>query len=162
MPSSTYGQKGVLLRAVEAVDLVDEQQRALPHLAALPGRLEHLAQIGDAGEHRRQRLEGEIGALCASSRAIVVLPQPGGPHRIIEASRPRRHHAADRPLGTEQMVLADDLGEALRPQPVGQRPRRLRFKQRAHVRQIWAAFTRMTIGSGLDSERRFRVSDLDP
>ena len=36
------------------------------------------------------------------------------------------------------MVLPDDLGEALRPQPVGQRPRRLGFKQRIHRRLIWA------------------------
>jgi hypothetical protein len=34
-------------------------------------------------------------------------------------------HAADRSRGAEQMILADDLAEALRPQPIGQRPRRL-------------------------------------
>jgi len=30
------------------------------------------------------------------------------------------------------MILPDDVGEALRPQPVGQRVRRLALKQGAH------------------------------
>ena len=47
------GQKGVLLGAVEAVNLVDEEQGAVAHLAALSGRVEHLAQIGDPREDRR-------------------------------------------------------------------------------------------------------------
>ena len=60
---------------------------------------------------------------AASSRAIVVLPQPGGPQRISEASEPARQHARQRAVGTEQMVLADDLVECARTQPVGQRAR---------------------------------------
>ena len=49
------------------------------------------------------------------------------------------------------MVLADNLAEALRAQQIGQRPRRLRFKQRAHLRLIWATGCRyqreMNLGS---------------
>src|SRR6516165_4954541 len=56
-------QKGVLLSAVEAVDLVDEEQGTLAHLAALFGRLEHLAQVRDPGEDRRERLEDKVGAV---------------------------------------------------------------------------------------------------
>src|SRR6516162_2960438 len=57
------GQKGVLLSAVEAVDLVDKEQGALTHLPALPGCVEYLAQVGDAGEDGRERLEDEVGAV---------------------------------------------------------------------------------------------------
>jgi hypothetical protein len=45
------GEKPILLRAVEAMDLIDEQQSPLAHPPAVARRLEHLAQIGDAGEH---------------------------------------------------------------------------------------------------------------
>ena len=58
-----HRQKGILLRAIEAMDLVDEEQRALAHLAALFRRLEDFAQIRDPGENCRQRLENQIGAL---------------------------------------------------------------------------------------------------
>ena len=47
-------QEAVLLRAVEAMDFIDEQQRALP--GAPPPRrvIERALQVGDAGEHRRE------------------------------------------------------------------------------------------------------------
>ena len=57
----------------------------------------------------------------ASRRAIVVLPVPGGPHRIIEASLPAATIRPIAPSGAGQMLLADDLVELLRPQPVGER-----------------------------------------
>ncbi len=61
-------QEGILLRAVEAVDLVDEQQRAASLLAPRLGRVEHLAQIGDAGMDGRELLEMEIGDFGQQSR----------------------------------------------------------------------------------------------
>src|SRR5437868_1984383 len=39
-----HGEKGILLRAIEAVDLVDKKERALPQLAALASAGEHLPQ----------------------------------------------------------------------------------------------------------------------
>ena len=79
----------------------------------------------------------ESGSKCsevcsASRRASVVLPQPGGPQRIIEESRPA---ATMRPMGAsggQQMLLADDLLEPLRAKPVGQRTGRLGFEQSRH------------------------------
>src|SRR6516165_7323203 len=62
------GQKGVLLSAVEAVDLVDEEQGALAHRPALLGRVEYLAQIGNPGKNGRQRLEEEVGAMRKEPR----------------------------------------------------------------------------------------------
>src|SRR3546814_8671245 len=68
------GQEAVLLGAVEAVDLVDEQQSAAPGQAALPGALEHLAQVGDAGEHRRSdEHTSELQSLMRNSYAVFCL-----------------------------------------------------------------------------------------
>ena len=55
---------------------------------------------------------------------MVVLPTPGGPQKTIEPRLPLGEHAAERAVGAEQVVLPDDLVEAARPQPVGERPRR--------------------------------------
>ena len=55
-----HRQETVLLGAVEAVDLVDEQQRALPGLAPRARLLEHPLEIGDAGEDRGNLLEMQI------------------------------------------------------------------------------------------------------
>ena len=52
---------------------------------------------------------------------MVVLPVPGGPHRIIEARLAGRDHPADRAVGAGQMLLPDDLVERRRPQAVGER-----------------------------------------
>ena len=71
------GQEAVLLGAVEAMDLVDEQQRALAVAAALARGLEDPAQVGDAGEHRRQRLEMQVG----------LLGQQAGDRRLAAARR---------------------------------------------------------------------------
>ena len=48
---------------------------------------------------------------------MLVLPVPGGPHRIIDDNFPA---ATDRPVGPGQMFLADNLVEALRPKLIGQ------------------------------------------
>ena len=89
------GQEAVLLGPVEAVDLVDEEERAAAGQAPLLGPLEDLAQVGDPREHGREGLEGELRHL-REKRAMVVLPLPGGPQRIIEARRPA---ATMRPMG---------------------------------------------------------------
>ena len=66
----------------------------------------------------------------ASSRATVVLPVPGGPQNTSEPSVRVVQHARQRAVGAEQMVLADDLGELVGPQLVGQRPRRVAVEAR--------------------------------
>ena len=150
------GQKSVLLRPVKAVDLIDEQQRAEPRLAAFSRRLEDFAQIGDPGKHRRQLLEGEIGALREAARSSSCRARrPPQDHR---REPPARDHAPDRPFRTEQMILPDNFGKALRAQQIGQRPRRLRFEKRVHLRLIWDVVS----NAGLDSGRRACVAHLDP
>ena len=46
-------QDGVLLRLVEAMDLVDEEHRLDAGAPVDPGFGDHLAQVGNAGGHRR-------------------------------------------------------------------------------------------------------------
>ena len=86
-----HRQKGVLLGAVEAVDLVDEQQGAVAHLAPFAGGVEHPAQIGDPGKHRRQRLEMKLGAgrrAAARSSSCRSQAVPTGSSRTIGGSPP--------------------------------------------------------------------------
>ena len=83
------GEQAVLLRAVEAVDLVDEQQRALagPPLARAPPRRPCADRRRRTSPPRAAR--SGWPSRCASRRASVVLPLPGGPQRMIEPSWPR-------------------------------------------------------------------------
>ena len=56
------GEEGVLLRLVEAVDLVDEDQRAPPPRLAQPGGVDHhRLDLLDPRGHRRERHELEVG-----------------------------------------------------------------------------------------------------
>ena len=109
--------------------------------AALARGLEGLLQVGDAGEHRRQLLEMQVEGAWTRSRAMVVLPVPGGPHRMMEVGPAIGHHAAQRAFGIEQMILPHHFGQAFGPQPVGQGPRRVvcqvaGFEKIAHSRLI--------------------------
>jgi hypothetical protein len=54
------GQEGILLRTVEAMYLVDEEQCLAALRATQTRRLEDLLQVGDAGKDRRDLLEGEF------------------------------------------------------------------------------------------------------
>ena len=117
-----HGQKPVLLGAVEAVDLIDEQQRALP-CPPPPRRLvERTLQVGDAGEHRRKLHEMQ-------PRAGGEQPRDGGLAAARRApedqrgERPALQHPGERAVGAEQMVLPDHLIERARPQPISQRAR---------------------------------------
>ena len=54
------GQETILLTAIEAVDFVDQEKRALPHPAARARGLEGLFQFGDAAEHCRELFEMQL------------------------------------------------------------------------------------------------------
>ena len=81
------GQEGVLLRAVEAVDLVDEQQRAAAFLAA---------RLAASNTLRKSETPEKIAESCtkcssvtsASSRATVVLPVLAAPRRSPRRAAP--------------------------------------------------------------------------
>ena len=76
-------QQRVLLRLVEAMDLVEKEDRALPaRRAAVLGAREHVADLGTAGLDRRLLLEG---------RARVDGEHPGE-RRLAGAGRPVQDH----------------------------------------------------------------------
>ena len=81
------GKEAVLLRAIEAMDLVHEQQGLLARAGGGARFGEYLLEIGDSRKDRDTATKRRPTA-SASSRAMLVFPVPGGPHRIIEASLP--------------------------------------------------------------------------
>ena len=115
-------QEPVLLSLVEAVDLVDEQQRALAVGAAVLGRLEDLPELRHAGEDRADLDEMRL-CLARQQPGDGGLAHAGRTPEDERAERSRRQHGAERAIGAEQLVLADDLRERLRPQPVSERTR---------------------------------------
>ena len=123
-PVLDVGQEGVLLGSIEPMDLIDEQQRPLPDLAAVGRGGEDLTQVGHPGEGRGDLLEEQ-------ARAIG---QKTGDRRLAAARRPPQddggqatgsHHASQWRVGGEQLVLADYVVECPRAQPVGQRAPRI-------------------------------------
>ena len=115
------GQEAVLLRPVEAVNLIDEQQRPLPAAPPLPRLLEGFAQIRDAGEHRRQRDEVEAGP-GRHDPGQRGLAAAGRPPQNKTGQPPGIDHPPQRRIGPEQMILPDDFVERRGPHPVRQRP----------------------------------------
>ena len=103
----------LLDRAVEAVDLVDEEDRA---------RLERGQERGDVGLALERRAGGLHERRRSSSAAMMcaseVLPSPGGPaSRTWSSGSPRRRGRLDedREL-VGDLLLVDEVGEPLRAQ----------------------------------------------
>jgi hypothetical protein len=81
-------QEGVLLGLVEAVHLVDEDQRAAARCRAALRGASTASRMSFTPASTADSTMNCASTACASSRASVVLPTPGGPHRIIECTRP--------------------------------------------------------------------------
>lgn len=102
------------------MDLVDEQQRLLAPPAMLRRGGKDLLEVGDAGKDRRDRFESHAHRVGQQARYRRL----AGPRRSPEHDRGQaagRDHPADRAIRTGQMILADDIGQADRTQPIGQR-----------------------------------------
>ena len=113
------GQETVLLRAVEAVDLVHEQQRALARLQRGLGFGEDLLEIGHAREHRADRHEAHVHRIGEQAGDAGLARARRAPqHHAREPAR--RHHPADRALGSGDVLLPDHLAERARSQAIGQ------------------------------------------
>ncbi len=52
---------------------------------------------------------------------MLVLPVPGGPHKIIDDNLPGRDHPPDGAFGAGQMFLADNIGKLQRAKLIGKR-----------------------------------------
>mgnify|MGYP001159731230 CR=1 FL=1 len=114
------GQKTVLLRPVEAMNLIHEEQRLRALARMVPGRRKHLLEVGDARKHRRDRLEPHAHRVGEQARYRRL----AGTRRSPEddgGQASGRDHAADRAVRSGQMLLPDDIGQCARAQPVGQR-----------------------------------------
>jgi hypothetical protein len=80
------------------VDLVHEQQRALAVRGAV--RASSKARLRSATPEKTAESGWKASpAASASSRAMVVLPTPGGPQRISEESEPRASMRVSVPAG---------------------------------------------------------------
>ena len=143
------GQEPVLLRPVEAVDLVDEEERALAGLAPPLGAVERLAQVLHAREDGRELLEGQLRGVRQQPRhrGLARARRPPQDHALQPAAP---EHARERAVGADQVVLAHDLGELRRPQPVGEGARRLRLHPRG-LKQVGHA--PIIAGAASESER---------
>ena len=124
-PLLDRGQERVLLGLVEAVDLVEEEDRA-PAACAEP-----LAGAGRAPRGRRPTVaetaessSNSAPVVSATIRASVVLPVPGGPTGSSDGTRSRLDRAPQRPARPDDVLLADELVERPRAQPPRERRRR--------------------------------------
>ena len=127
------GQEDVLLGAVEAVDLVEKEDRPLVRPEA-PGLLEDFAHLLHAGGHRRVGDEVRRGLRGDQPRE----------RRLADAGRAPQDQRRDPVLGDrspQKAVGSDDLGRPLdlveraRPHAVGERRARPRSLPSRRVRR---------------------------
>jgi len=113
VPFSTAGSSASLLRFVEAMNFIDEQNRAATALTIEARFRNRGSQIFDAGKNRRRAMN-RASVFFATAAAKVVLPVPGGPHRIIRRQRPAFRSAAAALARSHQMFLSDKFGQGTR------------------------------------------------
>ena len=124
------GQEGVLLRLVEAVNLVDEQDRPPPELSPrLLGLGHHRLDLLDARQHGAEGDEVRAGDLRDEAGERRLAGARGAPEddRLQQVALDRH---AQRPARREQVLLPDQFVEAARPHAVGE--------GRPHAASSWA------------------------
>jgi hypothetical protein len=115
------GEQRVLLSLREAVDLVEEQDGALPALAEpLPSTLDHLAHVLDPGGDRAELLERTLGA-AGHGEGEGGLAGAGWPPEDRTGEPVLFDQTAQRPPRCDEVLLPDDVVERARTQPGGQR-----------------------------------------
>ena len=119
-PLLDVGEEGILLGAVEAVDLVHEEDgpgAAAPALGV--GRGDDLADLLHPGQHRGERHEVGAGHR-GHQRGEGGLPgarRPPQDHRVQLAAL---DGGAQDPPRTQQVLLPDDLVQGARPHAIGE------------------------------------------
>ena len=114
------GQEGVLLRLVEAMDLVDEEDGARVEAGGLLRRDHHLLDLLDAGHNGGELDEGGVGergddfSQSGFAGAGRTPEDHGGGIVVLDRETQRLARA-------EQMLLADELFERVRAHALGQR-----------------------------------------
>ncbi|MGY4504166.1 hypothetical protein ACVWYH_008123 [Bradyrhizobium sp. GM24.11] len=122
VPSSITGRNESCWARLKRCTSSTNSSRALAHLAAGPRGVECLLQIGDAGEHRRDLLEMQVRRIRQQPRHRGLAGAGRAPEHQ-RSQRARLQHARQRTVGAEDVILADDLRQRTRPQPVRQRMR---------------------------------------
>ena len=102
-PALDIGEQGILLRLVEPVDLVDEEQCAPPVPSLDGGSPDGLADIGHRSLDAAQLDEAALGA-GGNEAGQACLPRPG---RAIEDDR---GEAVGLNGATKELSLAEDMG----------------------------------------------------
>ena len=123
------------------MDLVDEQHRPRPDCSRASSARATASRISLTPARTAEIATNSASKASAISRASVVLPMPGGPHRIIECGLPASKARRSGLPGCEQMRLTDDLVERARTQALGER-------RQPVPRRIWL---RKEIGHGGDA-----------
>ena len=121
VPSSTPGRRASCWALVKR--WISSRNRIVPgpRLPRAPARvLERLTHLLHAGR-RPPRAARRPCRGSATRRATVVLPVPGGPKKIAEESRSASTSRRSGAPGPEQVALADDVIEASRAHPLGER-----------------------------------------
>jgi len=127
-PGFHVWQQRVLLRLVPAVNLIHKQDRALAvQPAALPRFLDHAAQFGYAGQHRRQFFEMRAGMVGDQLRQ----------GRFAGSRRAKEDDRAEQPVGfnraAQGLARPDDV---LLSHKLVQRKRAHALRQRRFVLHI--------------------------
>ena len=114
-------QEPVLLRLVETVNFIDEEQCAAPVLAAQLGRVKDLAQFRHPGENRADLLEMQVGFI-RQQPCDRRLAHPRRPPEDQRTQRPRGQHDRQRRIRAKDLQLPDHLRQGFGAQTVSQGP----------------------------------------
>jgi hypothetical protein len=154
--SLDVGEQRVLLRLVQAVDLVDEEQRA----QSRPARgLDRLADLGHPRRHRRERYEPGI-RLLAEDPGQRRLAAAGGTPEDDRGQRAPLEQGVQRPPGGEERLVADHVLEAARAHALRERRVGLEAALRLRLEEVervvggrHGASVAAHVGFGLAGER---------
>src|SRR5438445_7134544 len=129
------GEEGVLLRLVEAVDLVDEEHGR----PAVPGELV-LCLLDDLSQllHPLQDGRERDRVRAARGREQVREGRLAAARRAPEDERldlPALQHLAQHAAGAKEVLLADELVDPARPHPLGERYAARRGLRRGRARE---------------------------
>src|SRR5690606_30673672 len=111
------GQETVELGAIEAMNLIHEEQRAVAGEAFEARFLENLLEVGNARKDGRDLLELEADLIGEETRDRC-LAGAGRPPEDERAQTTGGQHAAQRATGAKQMLLTYDFVQRARPQLV--------------------------------------------
>ena len=137
VPSSTAGQQRVLLRLVEAVDLVEEEDGRAAAAQALLARGRSPRARPCCPTCTADSSSNAALACVATSRASVVFPVPGRPVEDHRVRAPLLDRAAQHRALAQHVLLADDLAQrapVASARPAARSGRRRRAALRARRR----------------------------